>query len=202
MQTNSYHAADQHSGTLDNLFYAVSDAMQNLVWVAKADGAIEYLNRQWIEYTGVSSEHVHGWIWTLANIIHPKDLPSLILAWSATLETQQPGEAEARIRRFDGQYRWFLFRAVPLLDEKGSVARWYGTHTDIEDRKQGETLLAGETRILEMLATGCPLSEILESLCRLIENIASESLCSILLVDPIHNRMKHGAAPQSPASLQ
>jgi PAS domain-containing protein len=62
MQTNRHHAADQHSGTLDNLFYAVSDAMQNLVWVAKADGTIEYLNRQWIEYTGVSSEHVHGWI--------------------------------------------------------------------------------------------------------------------------------------------
>jgi len=198
MQTNRDHLADQPSGTLDNLFHAVSDAMQNLVWVAKVDGTIEYLNRLWIEYTGVSSQHIHGWIWTLPEIIHPKDLPSLIDTWAATLKAQQPGQAEARIRRFDGQYRWFLFHAMPLLDKQSTVIRWYGTHTDIEDRKQAETLLSGENRILEMLATGCPLPNILDALCRLIESIASESCCSILLVDPIHNRMKHGAAPSLP----
>lgn len=198
MQTNRSHAADQRSGALDDLFYAVSDAMQSLVWVATADGTIEYLNRRWVEYTGVSSEHVHGWIWTLADIIHPNDLPSLIHTWSATLTSRQPGEAEARIRRFDGRYRWFLFRAVPLFDKQGTIARWYGTHADIEDRKQAETLLCGENRILEMLATGCPLSDILDALCRLIENTASGSLCSILLVDPIHNRMTHGAGPSLP----
>ncbi len=198
MQPKSPHADDPHSGTLDNLFYAVSDAMQNLVWVAKADGTIEYLNGPWIEYTGVASEDIHGWIWTLTDIIHPNDLPSLVHTWSATLKVRQPGEAEARIRRSDGHYRWFLFRAVPLFDEQGTVARWYGTHTDIEARKQAETLLTGETRILEMLATGCPLSDILDALCRLIENLSSGSLCSILLVDPIHNRMKHGAGPNLP----
>lgn len=198
MQTNSSHAADQHSGTVDNLSYAVGDAMPDLVWVAKADGTIEYLNRQWTEYTGISSEHIHGWIWTLTDIIHPEDLPSVFHAWSTTLKAQQPGKTEARIRRFDGHYRWFLFHAVPLLDEQGTVVRWYGTHSDIEDRKQEETLLGGENRILEMLATGCPLSDILNALCRLIENIASGSLCSILLVDPIDNRMKHGAGPSLP----
>lgn len=198
MQSNRYDPADEHSGTLDTLFCAVSDAMQNLVWVAKADGTIEYLNRRWIEYTGVSSEHIHGWIWTLADIIHPEDLPSVLHTWSTTLKAEQPGETEARIRRFDGQYRWFLFRAVPLLDERGAVVRWYGTHADIEDRKQAEALLGGENRILEMLATGCPLPDILDALCRLIESIASGSCCSILLVDPIHNRMKHGAAPSLP----
>ena len=198
MQTNRHHGADQHSGTLDNLFYAVSDAMQDMVWVAKADGTIEYLNRQWSEYTGVSSEHIHGWIWTLADIIHPNDLPGLIHTWTAMLKARQPGEAEARVRRFDGQHRWFLFRAAPLLDEQGTVVRWYGTLADIEDRKQTDMLLGGENRILEMLATGRPLSDILDALCRLIENIASESCCSILLVDPLHNRMKHGAAPSLP----
>lgn len=198
MQLKSPYADDPHSGTLDNLFYAVSDAMQNLVWVAKADGTIEYLNEPWIEYTGVASEDIHGWIWTLTDIIHPNDLPSLVHTWSATLKVRQPGEAEARIRRSDGHYRWFLFRVVPLFDEQGTVARWYGTHTDIEARKQAETLLTEETRILEMLATGCSLSDILDALCRLIENLSSGSLCSILLVDPIHNRMKHGAAPNLP----
>jgi len=74
------------------------------------------------------------------------------------------------------------------------------SHSDIEDRKQAETLLAGENRLLEMLATGCTLSEILDALCRLIEDIASGSLCGIVLVDPISNRLKHGAAPSLPLS--
>ncbi len=74
------------------------------------------------------------------------------------------------------------------------------SHTDIEDRKWAETLLAGENRLLEMLATGCTLSEILDALCRLIEDIASGSLCGIVLVDPISNRLKHGAAPSLPLS--
>jgi PAS domain S-box-containing protein len=74
------------------------------------------------------------------------------------------------------------------------------SHTDIEDRTRAETLLAGENRLLEMLATGCTLSEILDALCRLIEDIATESLCGIVLVDPISNRLKHGAAPSLPIS--
>jgi formate hydrogenlyase transcriptional activator len=69
-----------------------------------------------------------------------------------------------------------------------------------EDRRQAEALLAGENRLLEMLATGCTLSEFLDALCRLIENIASGSLCGIVLVDPISNRLKHGAAPSLPLS--
>jgi formate hydrogenlyase transcriptional activator len=74
------------------------------------------------------------------------------------------------------------------------------SHNDIEDRKRAETLLAGENRLLEMLATGCALSEILDALCRLIEDIASGSLCGIVLVDPISNRLQHGAAPSLPLS--
>ena len=74
------------------------------------------------------------------------------------------------------------------------------SHTDIEDRKWAETLLAGENRLLEMLATGCTLSEFLDALCRLIEDIASGSLCGIVLVDPISNRLQHGAAPSLPLS--
>jgi PAS domain S-box-containing protein len=74
------------------------------------------------------------------------------------------------------------------------------SHTDIEDPAEAETLLAGENRLLEMLATGCTLSEILDALCRLIEDVASESLCGIVLVDPISNRLKHGAAPSLPLS--
>src|SRR5215510_9771996 len=74
------------------------------------------------------------------------------------------------------------------------------SHSGIEDCKWAETLLAGENRLLEMLATGCTLTEVLDALCRLIEDIASGSLCGIVLVDPISNRLKHGAAPSLPPS--
>lgn len=74
------------------------------------------------------------------------------------------------------------------------------SHTDIEDRKWAETLLAGENRLLEMLATGCTLAEILDALCRLIEDVSSKSLCGIVLIDPISNRLRHGAAPSLPLS--
>ena len=74
------------------------------------------------------------------------------------------------------------------------------SHTDGDDPTGTEILLAGENRLLEMLATGCTLSEILDALCRLIEDIASGSLCGIVLVDPISNRLKHGAAPSLPAT--
>ena len=74
------------------------------------------------------------------------------------------------------------------------------SHADIEDRKWAETLLAGENRLLEMLATGCTLAEILDALCRLIEDVSSKSLCGIVLVDPISNRLRHGAAPSLPLS--
>src|ERR1044072_574140 len=73
------------------------------------------------------------------------------------------------------------------------------SHID-EDPKRAETLLAGENRLLEMLATGCTLSEFLDALCRLIEEIASGSLCGIVLVDPLNNRLRHGAAPSLPLS--
>src|SRR5262245_65932842 len=75
------------------------------------------------------------------------------------------------------------------------------SHSGIEDCKWAETLLAGENRLLEMLATGCTLSEFLDALCRLIEDIASGSLCGIVLVDPVSNRLKHGAAPSLPRSF-
>ena len=190
--------ADRPARALDTLFHTANDAVQNLVWVAKADGTIEYLNQPWEKYTGLTSEHIEGWVWTSSNTIHPEDLPRLAHTWSAALNSRQPCETEARVRRFDGHYRWFLFQAVPLFDDQGHVIHWYGTHADIEDRKQAELLLGGENRILEMLATGSSLSEVLDALCRLIENIAGGSLCSILLVDSTANRMKHGAGPSLP----
>ena len=76
--------------------------------------------------------------------------------WRALLQAGEPGSFEARLRRRDGTYRWFLIRAVPQHDDAGQVVKWYGQNTDIDDRKRAELLLEGEKRLLEMMASGAP----------------------------------------------
>jgi signal transduction histidine kinase len=131
---------------------------------------------------------------------HPEERPRIEEEWRATVATGAPFEKEVRIRRADGEYRWFLIRAVPLRDEVGRIVKWYGTITDIEDRKRAAMLLAGEKRLLEIIARGDSRALILDALCRLVEELASGSLSSILLLDAKTNRLRHGAAPSLPRS--
>jgi PAS domain S-box-containing protein len=115
------------------------DSIPTLAWRTRADGFAEYLNKPWLDYTGLSLEQALGWEWQVA--IHPDDLPHLLSEWQRILAAGKLDEVEARMCRFDGEYRWFLFRPAPLYDETGNVVRWYGTNTDIEDRKQAESAL-------------------------------------------------------------
>jgi PAS domain S-box-containing protein len=117
----------------------IIDTLPALAWSAGADGSAEFFNRHYLDYTGLSTEQARGWNWAAA--IHPEDLDDLTATWQRIIASGQPGEAEARIRRFDGAYRWFLFRANPLRDASGSIVKWYGTNLDIEDRKRGEEAL-------------------------------------------------------------
>jgi len=115
------------------------DSIPTLAWRARADGFAEYLNKRWLDYTGVSQEQALGWEWQAA--LHPDDRSGLRDAWQRILSSGKPDEVEARMRRFDATYRWFLFRAEALRDEGGAVIGWYGTNTDIEDRKLAESAL-------------------------------------------------------------
>jgi PAS domain S-box-containing protein len=154
-----------------------------------------FANSRELEYTGLTLEEVCSRD-AVARIVHPEDLTKL----EALRESAEgaPFELEARIRGKDGQYRWFLIRDSPLHDERGRVLRWYGTRTDIEDRKRAEMLLAGEKRLLEMIARGDSRALILDALCRLVEELTSGSLSSILLLDRNANCLRHGAAPNLP----
>ena len=174
------------------------DAIPALVWITFPDGHVEYLNRRWIEYTGLNLEYAVGWGWEAA--IHPDDLPGLMEYWVALLASGRPGETEARLRRFDGVYLWYLFRAIPLHDDAGNVVKWYGTNIEIEDRKRAQALLAGEKQILEMIAKGQSLRTILEAICGLVGKLSPGSLCSILLLDWEQQCFRHGAAPDLPES--
>lgn len=131
--------AEDSLRTSERNLQLIIDTIPALAWSAGVDGSAEFFNRYYLDYTGLSMEQARGWSWTAA--VHPDDLDGLTASWHRILASEAPGEAEARIRRFDGGYRWFLFRANPLRDDSGKIVRWYGTNLDIEDRKRGEEAL-------------------------------------------------------------
>jgi PAS domain S-box-containing protein len=163
-----------------------------------ADGSADFFNQRWLDYTGLSAEQARGWAWTVA--LHPDDINGLVDYWRSVLGSGKPGEIEARLRRYDGVYRWFLFRATAAFDNDGKVAKWFGTNTDIEDRKRAEGLLGGENLVLEMTAKGASLESILEALCRVVEQTASGCLCSVILIDPSGSKIEQAIAPSLPSS--
>jgi len=119
------------------------DAFPGLGWSALPDGRAEFLNQRWLDYTGMTAAHASGSGW--AEVIHPDDRQRLIEHWHTCLASGTPVDTEARMRRYDGAYRWFLFRANPLRDAAGNISRWYGTNIDVEDRRRSEeTLRASE----------------------------------------------------------
>jgi formate hydrogenlyase transcriptional activator len=114
----------------------IINTMPTFAWSARPDGSLEFANQRWLDYTGLSAEEANGWGWTKA--IHPDDLHGLTDYWQSIRASGEPGEFEARFRCFDGEYRWCLFRASALRDESGTIIKWYGTNTDIDDRKRAE----------------------------------------------------------------
>ena len=137
-----------------NDFRAMIDKIPALAWSCRPDGTTEFLNQRWLDYTGLSMEESLGWGWQAA--IHRDDLGTLMDTWLRVLASEEPGEEEARLRRFDGKHRWFLFRAVPVRDPQGRVVRWYGTNTDIEDHKRAEDQLRRDERELRQIVDAIP----------------------------------------------
>ena len=118
---------------------AIINTIPTAAWTTRPDGYCDFLNQVWLDYTGMTAEQAQGWGW--AEAIHPDDRKRLVEEWQSCLASGTPVDTEARIRRFDGSYRWFLIRANPLRDESGNILKWYGTCIDIEDRKRGEEAL-------------------------------------------------------------
>jgi len=125
----------------------VIDTIPTLVWRARPDGVPDFLNQPALDYTGLSFDQAEtGW----PRAFHPDDKKGMLVKWSTIRASGMPGELEARLRRFDGEYRWFLFRAVPLRNEQGNIVKWYGSSTDIEDRKRAEEeLRRSEAKLVE-----------------------------------------------------
>jgi PAS domain S-box-containing protein len=132
----------------------VIDTIPALAWCNLPDGPNEFLSKGWHEYTGLSEEESYGWGWQAA--FHPDDLPPLMEKWMKMLTSGEPDAIEARLRRHDGVYRWFLIRAEPFRDDSGKILRWYGTSTDIDDRKKAEEALQASERNLTVMINVIP----------------------------------------------
>src|SRR5438445_1736485 len=129
---------------VENQVTSFVDAFPDIVWTALPDGNVDFLNQPWYDYTGLGGDNAYGQSWQAA--IHPADLAELLDRWRAILASGKRGDVEARIRRFDGEYRQFLFRARPITDPSGQVVKWCGMTIDIEDQRQAaeEALRASE----------------------------------------------------------
>ncbi|MGV3720382.1 MAG: PAS domain S-box protein, partial [Actinomycetota bacterium] len=128
-------------------YHALADGIPQLVWQADAEGAVQYCNLRWLEYTGLSPDEVLGWGW--ARALHPDDLQATRERWEAAAPTGETYEAEYRLRGRDGRYRWFLDRGIPVRDESGAIIQWVGTCTDIEVRKQAQLAQSQLAAIIE-----------------------------------------------------
>ena len=116
----------------------ILDAIPTQAWSLSPDGTVAYVNQRWQEYTGLSMEDGPD---ITQVIVHPDDVQSALAKWSEIFPAATPGESEVRLRRHDGQFRWFIVRVEPMRDEQGNVVHWYGTNTDIEDLKRAEARL-------------------------------------------------------------
>jgi len=113
----------------------IIDTMPMMAWTVRSDGAVDFVNRRWVDYTGLSLEEE---IENPTRVVHPEDLPRVMEKWVTDMSTGQQSEDEMRLRGADGEYRWFLVRTVPLRDQQGNLIKWYGLSIDIEHRKRAE----------------------------------------------------------------
>jgi hypothetical protein len=114
----------------------LADTLPQLVWISGADGVSEFYNQRWYDYVGTDDDQ------TVTNLqaLYPDDRQASAANWARALATGQAYEIECRVKRSDGDYRWFLARALPLRDREGNIVKWFGTCTDIHEQKRNEEL--------------------------------------------------------------
>jgi PAS domain S-box-containing protein len=127
----------------------LAESLPNLVWGCRPDGVCDYLSRQWVEYTGVPEEEQIGWRWL--EQVHSDDRERVRDAWRASVKSGAPFDTELRLRAAGGGYRWFKSRSVAIRDNKGHIAKWHGTLTDVDDLKQARDGAGDTVRRLAMV---------------------------------------------------
>jgi PAS domain S-box-containing protein len=191
--------AEEALRTRDLSFRLIVDSIPAPVAVTSPSGEIEGVNQPALEYFDKTLEELKGW--KTSDVIHPDDLQHTIDAQMKAHETGQAFNVESRHRRADGIYRWFNVLGLPLRDTEGEILCWFHLLIDIDGRKRAEAQLAGEKRLLEMVASNCPLTDVLTALCKFVEDTSSDCYCGVYLIDWSGSKFRIGAVPSLPATF-
>ena len=152
--TSSHTEIDGTGTTTAGFLELVVNTIPALVVSALPDGSVDFINQGWRDYTGLSLEKLQGWGWN--SVIHPDDLVTFTKEWDLARSIGRPFQNQARVRRADGEYRWFLIRKAPLRDTLGNIIKWYGTGFDIEDLKQAEAKIRQNEAELQQVIDAIP----------------------------------------------
>ncbi len=178
----------------------LAEAMPQIVWTARADGYIDYYNARWFEYTGLTLEQTEGWGWQ--PVLHPDDIEQCLKSWSKSVTTGERYDIEYRFKRAsDGAYRWHLGRAEPMRDAEGQIVRWFGTATDIHDRRQAAESLRFMSEASELLTSSLNYEATLERLALLCV-AALADYCLIDVVEDDGEMRRVATAHRDPAQKE
>ncbi|HEV3345308.1 MAG TPA: sigma 54-interacting transcriptional regulator, partial [Pirellulales bacterium] len=178
----------------------VIDFLPQHVIVLDAEGTLLQANQMLLDYYGRTLEEMQGGGTgeRVKRDVHPDDVERVRSERQNGFAERSPFEIEKRLLGKDGRYRWFLFRYKPMVNEEGATVRWYATATDIDDRKQTESLLAAEMRALQMIVDGASLADVLNHVCASIDLQISPSVATILLTDSTGQKLWPAAGPRVP----
>lgn len=130
-------------------FRQMANSIPQLAWMAKPDGHIFWYNQRWYEYTGTTPPEMEGWGWQ--SVHDPDELPRVLERWRSALANNEPWEDTFPLRRHDGEFRWHLSRAMPLLDDEGNVEFWFGTNTDVTGQRWAEEQIRFQAQMLAVV---------------------------------------------------
>jgi PAS domain S-box-containing protein len=167
-------------------YRTLAEVVPSIVWTAAPDGTITYANERWFHYSGITPEQ-NAQRWPEL-VLHPDDQERCVQAWARALRDGADYEIEVRNRRYDGEYRWFITRAVPLRDSTGQITAWFGSTTDIHDQKQLEHdshLLAD---IGERIRLATDANELLDQAAEMVAEYLAVRRCMIVEIDHAHDR--------------
>ena len=192
--------AEEASRTAERNLNLTIDTIPTLIQVSRSDGTVLSVNQAVLDYYGVTLQDMQKEDFR-RRVYHPDDVQRLHEWRKEALKRPQQFEYEQRALGRDGKYRWFLVRYNPLLGDQGKIDRWYATAFDIEDRKRAEAQLAAEKRLLEMVASGHSLTDVLSELCKFVETTTADCKCGIYFIDSHSGAFQFGLAPSLPATF-
>ncbi len=171
-------------------FRLIVDNIPGLVLTMRAEGELEFVSQQGLDYSGKTLDELKGW--TTSDIVHPDDLSRVLATWRRSVETGHPAgyDSAYRIRRADGVYRWFQVRALPVQDTEGRVIRWYCLHTDIDNRKQAEDRLQLLFDVTNQVVSNLQLHDLSRAISASIRRVMQCDLVSVCLPDSEMNRLQ------------